>query len=266
MFWQDDSGLTPVFLLWNFWVKKAHNFFKTSLTVGSSNIMSLINPVRNAEHMASALLTPEQVTEGCKVAREYDVASVCVKPSDVKIAQKELAGSDVLVTTVVGFPHGSSKTEIKVFEAEEALRDGAVELDMVLNIGRLLSEDFEFVENDIKAVAAVAHERGAICKVILENCYLSDRLKKIACQIAEKAGADFVKTSTGFGTGGAIIEDLVLMRATCGPKVRIKAAGGVRTLDAALAVRRAGAVRFGATATKEIIDEAVKRDKDGCLN
>lgn len=207
-------------------------------------------------------LTTQQVIEGCRLAREYDVASVCVKPCDVKLAQGELAGSDVLVTTVIGFPHGAHTTETKVFEAKQAMEDGAVELDMVLNIGRLLSRDFDYVEGDIRAVVELAHAQGVKVKVILENCYLTDELKEIACKICEKVGADFVKTSTGYGTSGATIEDLELMRRVCSPKVEIKAAGGVRTLDAALAVRRAGATRFGATATKKILDEALAREED----
>ena len=210
-------------------------------------------------------LTMEQVIEGCKLAREYNVATVCVRPADVALAKKELESSDVLVTTVIGFPHGSNKTETKVFEAEEAIKDGAVELDMVLNIGKLLSRDFDYVEKDIKAVVDVAHKYNVIVKVILENCYLSDELKVEACKICERAGADYVKTSTGFGTGGATIDDLKLMRATCGKNVKVKAAGGVRTLDAALEVRSAGAARFGATATVAIIDEARKKEKAGTL-
>jgi deoxyribose-phosphate aldolase len=210
-------------------------------------------------------LTKEQVIEGCRLAKEYSVASVCVKPCDVALAREELTGSDVINTTVIGFPHGASKTSVKVFEAEEALNDGAVELDMVLNIGRLLSGELSYVEQDIKAVVEVAHAKGAIVKVILENYYLTDDLKVTACRICEGAGADFVKTSTGFAGGGATIEDLKLMRLTCSPHVRIKAAGGVRTLDKALEVRSVGVVRFGATATKAIVDEAVKREKEGTL-
>jgi deoxyribose-phosphate aldolase len=210
-------------------------------------------------------LTIEQVVEGCKIARNYDVASVCVKPCDVSLAKNELAGTDILATTVIGFPHGAHKTEVKVFEAGAAMEDGAVELDMVLNIGRLLSRDFDYVEKDIKAVVDVAHARGVIVKVILENCYLTDELKERACIICEKVGADFVKTSTGFGTGGATIEDLKLMRRTCSEKVKIKAAGGVRTLDSALEVRSVGAIRFGATATEKILADAKTRELEGTL-
>lgn len=211
-------------------------------------------------------LTTEQVREGCRLAKEYNVATVCVKPSDVVLAKNELEGSEVLTTTVIGFPHGSNKTEVKVYEAEQAIKDGAVELDMVLNIGRMLSKDFDYVEKDIKAVVDIAHKHNAIVKVILENCYLTDELKEDGCRICEKAGADFVKTSTGFGTGGATMEDLKLMRKTCSSKVRVKAAGGVRTLDGALSVRSVGTVRFGATATKVILEEAMLREKSGTLN
>ena len=210
-------------------------------------------------------LTVERVRAGCKVALKYDVASVCVRPADLEIAREELKGSDVKLSTVIGFPHGSNLTEVKVLEAEKALSQGALELDMVLNIGRLLSGETDYVKADIKAVVDVAHKAGAIVKVIFENCYLTDELKVKACQICEEVGADFVKTSTGFGTGGATIEDLTLMRKTCGPSVRVKAAGGVRTLDSALAVRAVGVERIGATATEVIVEEAIKREAEGTL-
>ncbi|TCL70807.1 deoxyribose-phosphate aldolase [Hydrogenispora ethanolica] len=210
-------------------------------------------------------MTMEEIREGCRIAREYDVASVCVKPSEIGICVKELQGAAVLVTTVVGFPHGGAATAVKVFEAVQAIREGAVELDMVLNIGRLVSRDFAYVENDIRAVVDAAHAEGAAVKVILENAYLTDELKEKACRICERAGADFVKTSTGYAGSGATIADLQLMRRTCGSKVKVKAAGGVRTLDQALAVRAAGAVRFGATATRAILDEAALREAAGTL-
>ena len=210
-------------------------------------------------------LTVDEVREGCRLARRYHIASVCVRPADVAIAREELEGSDVLVSTVIGFPHGAHKTEVKVFEAIKAMEDGAVELDMVLNIGRLRSGDYEYVEQDIKAVVDAAHERGVKVKVILENAYLTDEQKEIACRICEKVGADFVKTSTGYAPSGATVQDLKLMRRTCSSKVKVKAAGGVRTLDSALAVRSVGTERFGATATKAIMDEAYKREKEGTL-
>lgn len=222
-----------------------------------------------AKMIDHSLLKPEmskqEVLDGCRLAAEYDCASVCVKPCDVVLAKEALQGSDVLVTTVIGFPHGHHLTEIKVREAELAMNQGCVELDMVLNIGRLKSGDFDLVEDDIRAVCEASHKRGVIVKVILENAYLTDDEKKEACGICERAGADFVKTSTGYAGGGATIHDLKLMRASCSGKVRVKAAGGVRSLDSALAVRAVGGSRFGATATKKIMDEAFQREKDGTL-
>lgn len=210
-------------------------------------------------------LTVNDVEAGCKIAKDYGTVSVCVKPADVALSAKVLKDSGVLVTTVIGFPHGSSATATKVFETEQAIKDGAVEVDMVLNYGRLLSGEYDYVEKDIKAVVDAAHSHGVIVKVIFENCCLTDELKVEACKICERAGADFVKTSTGFGSGGATIPDLKLMRANCPPEMRIKAAGGVRTLDSALEVRSVGVSRFGATATVAIMDEAVKREKEGTL-
>ena len=210
-------------------------------------------------------LTDEDIVKGCEIARKYNVASVCCRPSDVALAKKLLEGSEVKVGAVVGFPHGTHKTETKVFEAEQAIRDGAEELDMVIHIGKLRSRDFEYVKRDIQAVVEVAHRHGVIVKVILENCYLTDELKRIGCRLAEEAGADFVKTSTGFGPGGATIEDLILMRQSVSPKVQVKAAGGIRDLDAALKVREVGATRFGATRTEEIMEECYRRKgKEEC--
>jgi len=204
-------------------------------------------------------LTDEDITRGLQIAKKYNVATVCCGPSSVRLAKKHLQGSDVKVTTVVGFPHGYNKTETKVFEAQQAIQDGAVELDMVINIGKLLSKDFDYVRNDIKAVVDVAHRHNVLVKVILENYYLTDQLKEIGCKLAEQAGADFVKTSTGFADGGATIEDLKLMRRAVSKKVQVKAAGGVRSLEMALKVRQAGATRFGATRTVEIMEECFKR-------
>jgi deoxyribose-phosphate aldolase len=210
-------------------------------------------------------LTDEDVRAGCRVARDNRCVSVCVKPADVRLSADELAGSRVLVTTVLGFPHGSSATETKIFEARAALADGAVELDMVLNIGKLRSGENSYVEGEIRHVCELAHAAGALVKVILENHYLDDAQKVTACALAERAGADFVKTSTGFAASGATIADLVLMRRSCSDKVRIKAAGGVRTLDDALAVRSVGTSRFGATQTVAILAEAAKRAAAGTL-
>ncbi len=210
-------------------------------------------------------LTDADVREGCRIARENACISVCVKPADVRLSAKELGGTRVRVTTVVGFPHGSSATTTKLAEAREALSDGAVELDMVLNIGKLRSGEDAYVGDEIRRMCELAHASGALLKVILENFYLTREEKVRGCRLAEAAGADFVKTATGFAKGGATIEDLKLMRATCGPRVQVKAAGGVRTLDDALSVRLVGTTRFGATQTVAILAEAAKRAAAGML-
>lgn len=207
-------------------------------------------------------LTETDVIAGCELAARYHVATVCVKPCDVRLAKEALKDSDVLVSTVVGFPHGSNLTDIKAAEAEKAMDDGALELDMVLNIGRLRSGKHDFVRDDIKAVCDAAHARGAKVKVIFENAHLSDEEKVVACKLSEEAGADWVKTSTGFAPGGATIADLRLMRANVSERVQVKAAGGVRTLPALLEVIDAGATRCGATATSTILDD-FKRMKEG---
>jgi deoxyribose-phosphate aldolase len=204
-------------------------------------------------------LTVRQVIEGCELARRYNVASVCVRPCDVNLAVRELEGSQVLVGSVVGFPHGSTTTAVKIAETREMIAQGAREVDMVLNIGRLLSGEFACVEEEIRAVAGTCHEHGAIVKVIFENAYLTDELKIAACEISKRAKADFVKTSTGFAPGGATIPDLKLMYRHAAPQCRVKAAGGVRTLAAALEVYEAGASRFGATATATILEDWKKR-------
>lgn len=206
-------------------------------------------------------LTEQDVRKGCEVARKYHVASVCCAPADVAMVKKLLHGSDVKTTTVIGFPHGYNKTQTKVFEAEQAIQDGAVELDMVLNIGRLLSGDHDYVKSDIQAVVEVAHRSGALVKVILENYYLTDEQKKMACRLCEEAGADFVKTSTGFAGGGATLEDLRLMRQNVSEKVQVKAAGGVRDLEMALKVREVGCTRFGATQTEAIMEHCYRLHK-----
>ncbi len=206
-------------------------------------------------------LTESDISEGCEVARRYAVAAVCCVPSDVVAVKAHLAGSGVRVAAVVGFPHGNNRTETKLLEARLAIEDGADELDMVLHIGKLRSRSFDYVRDDVKAVVDLAHRRGAIVKVILENCYLSDELKTVACRLCEEAGADFVKTSTGFAAGGATLDDLKLMRAAVSPRVQIKAAGGVRDLDMAIAVREVGATRFGATQTAKIMEECCARNK-----
>jgi len=212
-----------------------------------------------AKTIDHSLLRPELdddfVVDGCRLAAEYGVASVCVRPVDVARARSILDGTDVAVGTVIGFPHGSHATETKVFEARRALADGATELDMVIDIGALRSGRDEDVRRDIAAVVEVGHAGGALVKVILENAYLSDDEKVRGCRATEAAGADFVKTSTGFAPGGATHEDLALMRRTVSPHIQVKAAGGVRTLDALLEVMALGVTRVGATATKAILDD-----------
>jgi deoxyribose-phosphate aldolase len=209
-----------------------------------------------------SLLKPEmteaEVIAGCELAKKYHVASVCVKPADVKLAVSQLTGSDVAVGTVIGFPHGSSTTIIKVAEANQAMADGAVELDMVINIGAMRSGKFDYVLNDIKAVVETARKGKALVKVILENAYLNNEEKVKACQLCEQAGADFVKTSTGYAPSGATLEDVRLMRASVSEKVQVKCAGGVRTLDVLLAMIDAGVTRSGATTTAVMLEEFKK--------
>jgi deoxyribose-phosphate aldolase len=200
-------------------------------------------------------LTDSDLEQGCQLAREYNVASVCIKPYAVRRAAELLAGSTVAVGTTVGFPHGGHLTAIKVAEALAALDDGARELDMVVNIGKVLSGDWTFVARDIQAVVEAAHRGGAIVKVIFENCFLTDEHKEQLCRICGEAGADFVKTSTGYGDSGATDADLRLMRRCSPPQVQVKAAGGVRTFERLRTVRELGVTRVGATATKVILDE-----------
>jgi deoxyribose-phosphate aldolase len=202
------------------------------------------------------IMTDAELEAGCKLAREYNVASVCIKPYAVKRAAEWLAGSSVLVGTTIGFPHGGHLTSVKVFESERALDDGARELDMVVNIGKVLSKDWRSVADDVRAVVEVAHKRGGIVKVIFENCFLADEHKEQLCRICGEVEADFVKTSTGYGDAGATDHDLALMRRCSPPAVQVKAAGGVRTYDRLVAVRALGVTRVGATATKAILDEA----------
>jgi len=202
-------------------------------------------------------LTQAEVIAGCELAKRYDVASVCVKPCHVRLAAELLRGSNVAVGTVVGFPHGSQTTVVKSYEAEEAIANGAIELDMVINIGELRAGQADFVRQDVQAVVHVARgsAKPVLVKVILENAYLTDEQKVLGCKLVEQAGADFVKTSTGFASSGATIDDMKLMRASVGPQVQVKAAGGVRTLDALLAVIDVGVTRCGATATAAMLDE-----------
>lgn len=215
-------------------------------------------------------MTDADLKRECEVARKYDVASVCVKPYAVKQAVEFLKGSDVLVGCVIGFPSGNSAIAVKVFEAETACKDGAVEIDMVINIGKTLQGDWAYITEEIKSVTEVCHRNGAIVKVIFETDYVTKEADIIKlCQVCTDVDADYVKTSSGFGfvkqaNGdynyvGATVPILELMKKSVGPKVKVKAAGGVRTLDQLLAVQAAGCSRCGATATIAIIEDAIKR-------
>lgn len=224
---------------------------------------SILNPV----------MTDDDLVRECAVAKKYNVASVCVKPYAVRKAVELLKDSGVEVGCVIGFPHGNSTTAVKVYETEEACNDGATEIDMVINIGKALGGDWDYVEREIKAVADTCHQNRAIVKVIFETDYVKEEADKIKlCEICTRAGADFVKTSTGYGFvkqqngdynyKGATIEDIKLMRKHSGPKVRVKCAGGVRTLDDMIKMREAGATRSGATATEAMLNEAGRRFKE----
>lgn len=215
-------------------------------------------------------MTDEDLHRECEIARKYDVASVCVKPYAVKQAVEILKGSHVLVGCVIGFPSGNSAIPVKVFEAENACRDGAVEIDMVINVGKALQGDWDYISKEIKSVSDACHQHGAIVKVIFETDYITktDDIVRL-CQICTEVGADYVKTSSGFGFvkqangdynyAGATIPVLELMKKSVGPNVKVKAAGGVRTLDQLIAVQEAGCARCGATATITMMEDAVKR-------
>ena len=223
-------------------------------------------------------MTDRELEDGCKIAAQYEIASVCIKPYAVRRAVELLRGSGVLVGAVIGFPHGNSATESKRFETALACKDGAAEIDMVINIGKALSGDWDYVEADIRAVCEEAHSHGAKVKVIFENDYLtkggagldSDAFKIKLCQISERAGADWVKTSSGYGFvkqadgsynyKGATEHDLALMRASVSAKVQVKAAGGVRDLDGLIKVRDLGGSRCGATATAAMMEEYRRRE------
>ena len=218
-------------------------------------------------------MTDDEMQRGCELADRYQVASVCIKPYAVKQAAVWLADSEVLVGTVIGFPHGNSPVNIKVAETQQACQDGAIEIDMVVNIGKVLSGDWGYVTYEIDAIndAVVANDR--VLKVIFENDYLKPEHIKKLCEICNAIHVAFVKTSTGYGFvkqangmysyQGAVADDLILMRETAKKSIEIKAAGGIRTLDDLLAVRKLGVTRVGATATAEILDEAQRRLDQG---
>jgi len=210
---------------------------------------SLLNPV----------LTTPDLEAGCRLAVDYGVASVCILPYYLHRCAEIVAGTTVKAGATIGFPHGGQTTALKVAEAERALDDGGEELDMVVNISKVLSGDWGYVRDELQAVIDVTHAKGAQVKVIFENCYLNDDQKIQLCEICGASGADWVKTSTGYGTGGATLADLRLMRAHSPAHVQVKAAGGVRDLDKLLEVRSLGVTRVGASATRAILDECRRR-------
>ncbi|MGA3164699.1 MAG: deoxyribose-phosphate aldolase [Terriglobia bacterium] len=210
---------------------------------------SLLNPT----------LTDKELEQGCRLGLEYECGSVCIMPYYLDRCAEILRGSPVKASTTIGFPHGGHTTTIKAAEARRALDDGAEELDMVVNISKVLSGDWDYVRGDIHAVIDLAHARGQKVKVIFENCYLKDDQKIRLCEICGELGADWVKTSTGYGSGGATIEDLKLMRAHSPARVQVKAAGGIRDLDKLLEVRALGVTRVGASRTAEILSECRRR-------
>lgn len=215
-----------------------------------------------ADVMDHSLLRPDitmkELRDGCRLAKEYKCIDVCVRPSDIPVACEELKGTDVKVTTVIGFPHGTCTTEAKVFETKDAIAKGAVEVDMVMNIARFLSGEFDYVENEIALVAKAAHEGGALLKVIFENYYLTSEQIIHCCEICKRAGADFIKSSTGYAGGGATYEDMKVM-AEHADGMKVKAAGGIRTLDFTLQLMALGVVRCGTRASESILKEAVDR-------
>jgi deoxyribose-phosphate aldolase len=230
------------------------------------NTITALDIARMIDHsLLNPKFTRQEVEAGCRLAKEYGCVTVCVKPCDVTLAWGILKDSEVVTTTVVGFPHGSNLTEVKVLETRRAVEQGCGEVDMVMNIGRFLSGDYDLVRDDIQAVREEARRAGALVKVIFENAYLSAEQIKKACEIATAAGVDFTKTSTGYAPYGARIADLRIMRANTPPEMRVKAAGGVRQLDDALAVRAVGVSRFGCTTTEKMIKDAREREARGEL-
>lgn len=209
-------------------------------------------------------ITVKELIEGCALASEYECISVCVRPSDMPVVAKELKGTRVLPTTVIAFPHGTATVETKVFETVDAVSKGAVEVDMVMNYARFLSGEYGYVEEEIAKVARAAHDGGALLKVIFENYYLNHEQIIACCGLSKRAGADFIKTSTGYAPGGAVLDDLEIMVAHA-EGMMVKAAGGVKDLDFVLDIIATGTKRIGTRATKEIMMEAMRRERDGTL-
>lgn len=224
--------------------------------------------IRNevAKYIDHAVLKPnhtdDDVRKACEMAKRWNIASVCVKPCHVLLAKKLLEGSDVKVCTVIGFPNGSTTTVTKAFETIDAIMDGASEIDMVMNVGKLISGDEHYVLNDIKQIINICHSENVICKVIIETSLLTDDLKVKACELVKQAGADYVKTSTGFNGGGATLEDIALMKNTVGDQVKIKASGGIKTYEQAVAFIEAGCSRLGISSTEEILSGGEGKEID----
>ncbi|MCX8530398.1 MAG: deoxyribose-phosphate aldolase [Rhodoluna sp.] len=216
-----------------------------------------------AKTIDHSILKPDftyaDVEAGAQLALKFNTASYCIRPMDVAAAAKALAGSTVNVCTVIGFPHGSTTSAVKAFETADAIKNGAVEIDMVINVSALLSGDYDFVEQDIRGVVEVAHAAGASVKVIFETAFLNDELIVKACELTERAGADYVKTSTGFASEGATLHNVKLMKATVGDRLKVKSSGGVRTLDQLIDYMDAGVTRSGCSATQQVLEEFIAK-------
>lgn len=232
----------------------------------SGNKLTVADIAKMVDHsLLRPTLTDEEFEEGVELVRKYRCATVMVAPYDVPKAVARLKDTDIQVSTVVDFPHGSNLTVSKVFEAERAMDNGAAHLDMVIAISRVVTSHYDYIEQDIRAVVEAGHARNVPVKVIFETCYLTPEMIVAACKVSDRAGADFVKTSTGYGPSGATLEVVRLMRASCSPRVQVKPAGGIRTLDDVLLYRQAGATMIGTRGTAAILDEAVKREAEGTL-
>jgi deoxyribose-phosphate aldolase len=245
-------------------VQQCQDQVRYVLDAGASRLTSTLGSVNIGKDIAAMIdhtllkpdATQDQIAQLCYEARKYGFAAVCVNPTHVRLCSQLLKGTPVHVCTVVGFPLGATPPEVKAYEAQQAIDAGATEVDMVVNVGALKSKDYALVERDIATVATTCHTNKAVLKVIIEAALLTDEEKVIACQLAKAAGADYVKTSTGFGPGGATVHDVELMRRAVGPEMGIKAAGGIKSLEDAKAMVTAGATRIGASAGVKIVHQA----------